>query len=96
MHLRTVMAMISDLLYQLAGSEMAEHEIAAELRTDAGTVRQCLEKLSSLEIVHGPSGTQRMWTAVPEDAPFDVVIGKAKSAGLNVRDTLPKFVEGAA
>jgi HrcA family winged helix-turn-helix transcription repressor len=90
------MAMISDLLYQLAGSEMAEQEIAAELRTDAGTVRQCLEKLSMLEIVHGPSGSERIWTAVPVDAPFDVVIGKAKSAGLNVRESLPKFVETAA
>jgi len=89
------MAMISDLLYQLAGSEMAEQEIAAELRTDPTTVRQCLERLSALEIVQGPSGAQRMWTAVPEDAPFDVVIGKAKSAGLDVRASLPQFVAGS-
>jgi hypothetical protein len=89
------MAMISDLLYQLAGSEMAEQEIAAELRTDPTTLRACLERLSALEIISGPTGEQRMWTAVPEDAPFDVVIGKAKSAGLDVRATLPKFVDGA-
>ncbi|MBL8948674.1 MAG: hypothetical protein JNK45_36215 [Myxococcales bacterium] len=89
------MVMISDLLYQLAGSAMAERELADELRTDLPTVQQCLARLGALDIVHGPNGAERLWTAVPEDAPFDVVVSKAKAGGVNVRDTLPVFVARA-
>lgn len=89
------MVMISDLLFQLAGSAMAERELADELRTDLPTVQQCLARLGALEIVQGPNGAERLWTAVPEDAPFDVMVGKAKAGGVNVRDTLPAFVARA-
>ena len=58
------MVMISDLLYQLAGSAMAERELADELRTDLPTVQQCLARLGALDIVHGPNGAERLWTAV--------------------------------
>ncbi|MBX7078129.1 MAG: transcriptional regulator [Nannocystaceae bacterium] len=85
--------MITDLLYQLAGSAMAEREIAEELRTDQPTLEQCLRQLGALEIVQGPQGEQRLWTAVPEDAPFDVVVAKAKSARIDVRQSIAKFVE---
>ncbi len=90
------MVMISDLLFQLAGSAMAEGELADELRTDLPIVQQCLERLGALEVVQGPAGAQRMWTAVPEDAPFDVLVTKAKAGGVNVRDTLPAFVARAS
>jgi hypothetical protein len=89
------MVMISDLLFQLAGSAMAERELADELRTDLPTVQQCLLRLGALDIVHGPAGNERLWTAVPEDAPFDVMVTKAKAGGVNVRDTLPAFVARA-
>lgn len=87
------MAMITDLLFQLAGSAMAEHEIAEELRTDVPTLEQCLRRLGALQIVCGPQGEQRLWTAVPEDAPFDVVIAKAKSASIDVRQSIANFVQ---
>lgn len=86
------MVMISDLLYQLAGSAMAERELADELRTEVSIVQECLQRLGALEVVQGPIGSDRQWTAVPEDAPFDVVVTKAKAGGVNVRDTLPAFV----
>ncbi len=89
------MVMISDLLYQLAGSAMAERELADELRTELPLLQQCLSRLGALEIVHGPTGTERLWTAVPEDAPFDVVVGKAKAGGINVRDSLLSFIARA-
>jgi hypothetical protein len=90
------MVMISDLLYQLAGSSMAERELADELRTDVTIVQQCLQELGKLAIVNGPTGNDRQWTAVPEDAPFDVMVTKAKAGGVNVRDTLPAFVARAS
>lgn len=86
------MVMISDLLYQLAGSAMAEGELAAELRAELPLVQQCLQRLGALDVVQGPTGSDRLWTAVPEDAPFDVVVSKAKAGGVNVRDSLPTFV----
>lgn len=85
------MAMISDLLFQLAGSAMAETELAAELRTDLEVVQRCLRRLSTLEVVDGPSGNDSLWAAVPEDAPFDVMVTKAKAGGVNVREALPTF-----
>ncbi len=85
------MAMISDLLFQLAGSCMAEDEIALELRTDLGTVRSCLQRLGALAIIEGPAGDERVWAAIPADAPFDVLVGKAKAGGLDVRQPLPQF-----
>jgi hypothetical protein len=90
------MAMISDLLYQLAGSSMAERELAAELRTDPEVVRRCLMRLSELAVVDGPSGNESLWSAVPEDAPFDVMVTKAKQGGVNVREALPTFGTAAS
>jgi hypothetical protein len=85
------MALIRDLLYQLSGSAMEEDEIIAELRGDADTVRTCLQRLGALAVLAGPSGATRMWSAVPEDAPFDAVVAKAKAAGVDLRDSLAEF-----
>lgn len=86
------MAMIRDLLFQLVGSAMAEDEIADELRTDPATVRACLERLGTLTIVQGPAGATRLWSAVPDDAPFDAIVTKAKAGGVDLRDSLAEFV----
>ena len=88
---RPAMAMIRDLLFQLVGSGMQEDELADELRTDPATVRTCLERLGGLAIVEGPTGATRLWSAVPEDAPFDAIVAKAKAAGVELRDTLAEF-----
>jgi hypothetical protein len=90
-HGRFAMAMVRDLLYQLAGSAMAEQEIADELRTDVSTVQKCLQRLAAASVVQGPEGAQRMWTAVPEDAPFDVMVTKAKGGGIEMRQSLAEF-----
>jgi hypothetical protein len=86
------MAMIRDLLFQLVGSGMAEDELADELRTDPTTVRACLERLGTFTIVQGPTGATRLWSAVPDDAPFDAIVAKAKAAGVDLRDSLAEFI----
>jgi hypothetical protein len=90
------MALIRDLLFQLSGSAMAEQEIVDELRSDPSTVRQCLERLGALTILAGPSGERRMWSAVPEEAPFDTVVAAAKAAGVDLRDSLAEFAAKAS
>ena len=91
-HHRGHMAMIRDLLFQLVGSGMSEDELADELRTDRTTVRTCLERLGTAEIVQGPTGADRQWSAVPSDAPFDAIVAKAKAAGVDLRVSLAEFV----
>jgi hypothetical protein len=91
-HHRGRMAMIRDLLFQLVGSGMAEDELADELRTDRTTVRACLERLGAAAIVQGPIGTDRQWSAVPADAPFDTIVATAKAAGVDLRVSLTEFV----
>lgn len=91
-HHRGRMAMIRDLLFQLVGSGMAEDELADELRTDRTTVRACLERLGTSEIVQGPTGADRQWSAVPADAPWDAIVAKAKTAGVDLRVTLAEFI----
>lgn len=86
------MAMIRDLLFQLTGSAMAEQEIADELRTDPAVVSECLTRLGALQIVQGPLGAERMWSAVPDDASFDAIVAKAKAGGVDLRDSLAEFV----
>jgi hypothetical protein len=88
------MATVRDLLFLVADSAMAEDELAAELRCDGPTVRACLSRLGALSIVSGPQGDARLWTAVPEDAAFDVVVAKARAAQVDVRSPLASFGSG--
>lgn len=85
------MALIRDLLFQLVGSGMPEDELVDELRTDPATVRTCLERLGSLAVVQGPEGATRTWSALPDDAPWDAIVAKAKAAGVDLRDSLAEF-----
>jgi len=89
------MALIRDLLFQLSGSSMEEEEIVDELRTDPATMRACLERLGALAVLAGPTGAKRLWSAVPEDAPFDAVVARAKAAGVDLRDSLAEFASKA-
>jgi hypothetical protein len=89
------MALVRDLLYQLSGSAMEEDEIIAELRGDPAVVRACLQRLGALAVLAGPTGSTKLWSAVPEDAPFDAVVAKAKAAGVDLRDSLAELAAKA-
>lgn len=75
---------------------MEEDEIVAELRGDPDTVRACLRQLGTLEVLAGPTGEAKLWSAVPEDAPFDAVVAKAKAAGVDLRDSLAELAAKAS
>lgn len=85
------MTLVRDLLFQLAGSSMEEDELIAELRGDPSTVRACLRRLGALSVLQGPTGEAKLWSAVPEDAPFDAVVAKAKAAGVDLRQKLDEL-----
>ena len=89
------MAVVNDLLFQLAGSSVEANDIAEELRTDLPTVRRCLERLRELGIAAGPDRSGDLWSPVPVGEAFPDLVAKAKLAGVNVRESITAFASGA-
>ena len=89
------MAVVNDLLYQLAGSSVDEADIAAELRVDLPTARRCLERLRELGLAEGPEVQKgaNMWSP-PDGAEFPDLVAKAKAAGVSVRESIAAFAGG--
>jgi len=89
------MAVVNDLLYQLAGSSVDEADIAAELRVDLPTARRCLERLRGLGLAEGPEVQKgaNMWSP-PDGAEFPDLVAKAKAAGVSVRESIAAFAGG--
>lgn len=90
-----LMAVVNDLLYQLAGSSVDEADVAAELRVDLPTARRCLERLRGLGLAAGPELEKgaNMWSP-SEGAEFPDLVAKAKAAGVNVREPIAAFAGG--
>jgi hypothetical protein len=86
------MAVVNDLLFQLAGSGSDDGEIADELRVDLPTARRCLERLRELGVATGPEARagQNIWSPTDGDD-FADLVARAKAAGVNVRDTIAAF-----
>jgi predicted transcriptional regulator len=86
------MAVVNDLLFQLAGSAMDETEIAEELRVDLPTARRCLERLRELGVATGPEldKGRNMWSPSGGEE-FPDLVAKAKAAGVNVREAIASF-----
>jgi hypothetical protein len=86
------MAVVNDLLFQLAGSSVDEEDVAAELRVDLPTARRCLERLRGLGLAVGPEvvGGASMWSP-PDGAEFPDLVAKAKAAGVSVRVPIAEF-----
>lgn len=91
------MAVVNDMLYQLAGSAVDETEIAEELRVDAATARRCLERLRALGVVEGPERIEgsNMWSPIDAEE-FPDLVARAKAAGVDVRETITDFAAAAA
>ncbi len=89
------MAVVNDLLYQLAGSAVDETEIAEELRVQLPTARRCLERLRALGVIEGPERIEGsdMWSPIDGEE-FPDLVARAKAAGVNVRETLDAFAPG--
>jgi hypothetical protein len=89
------MAVVNDLLYQLAGSSVDEADVAAELRIDLPTARRCLERLRGLGLAVGPELEKgaNMWSP-PDGAEFPDLVAKAKAAGVSVRESIAAFAGG--
>jgi hypothetical protein len=89
------MAVVNDLLYQLAGASVDETDVADELRVDLPTARRCLERLRELGLAEGPALDKgaNLWSP-PDGAEFPDLVAKAKAAGVNVRETIAAFAGG--